>query len=139
MVSQESVGVVQTEIHQSPKERRRITKDEPPNKRSKLSVRPPLSVRNPEKLQEYLGVSKDTEPACTPTDPSRKRAPSRQISLSDLNETASARSQRSTGSLKFYRYEVLARFGMYIQHGYPPTEIKDLLEVIFERKIPQER
>lgn len=68
----------------------------------------------------------------------RKRAPSQQGSFADLNDPASTRSQRSTGSLKSYRYDTLARFGIVIQHEYPPIEIKGLLEVIFQREIAKQ-
>ena len=79
------------------------------------------------------------QPVATPLERVRKRGPSRQTSCSDLNDAASTRSQRSAGSLKFYRYNVLARARVYIHSEYPPAEIQALLDVIFTREITKTR
>jgi len=51
------------------------------------------------------------------------------------SDITSALSQRSTISNSTYRFTHLKGSGIYIQHGYPPTEIKDLLNVIFDNQI----
>ncbi|KAL8831345.1 MAG: hypothetical protein Q9170_005338 [Blastenia crenularia] len=102
-----------------------------------------LSEGNLRKLESQLKEPKDMEPAVTPADRARKRGTvTRQPSLSDLNPetvTASARSQKSAGSLKFYRYEILEQARVHVRCEYPPPDVQRSLDLIFKREVSASR
>lgn len=97
------------------------------------AAQPVLCTENLEKLQIELDYSEKIESVATPG------VPSRGANDSETNDPALTQSQRSTGSLKFYRYNVLARARMRVHSEYPPAEIQKLLDVIFTRRILDER
>ncbi|KAL9025928.1 MAG: hypothetical protein Q9196_005327, partial [Gyalolechia fulgens] len=116
------------------------TEDEPLDEQGQQSeTESRLSKENLKKLQSQLKPPQEMEPA----DRVRKRGTvTRQLSVSDLNpETASAsvRSQKSTGSLKFYRYNILEQARVYVRCEYPPPHIQALLDDIFNREVLVER
>lgn len=140
LISQELVSLSQTPANK----RRRDGKDTLPNKRRRQSVtKSDLSEKNLKELQGQLKESKEMDAIVKAADRARKRgAASQQPSSSELNletATASVRSQKSASSLKFYRYHILQRARVHIHCEYPPSEIQALLDVIFTRKVPQER
>ncbi len=104
-----------------------------------------LSEENLEKLQQGLGkperkTSNNMGSTVATSEGGRKRAPSRQASLSDLNQdTASVRSQKSTHSNSFYRYDTLAKYKVYVHPEPPPNEIQPQLDSIFKRESSKER
>ena len=104
-----------------------------------------LSEQNLEKPERDLeklkrGTSDKMDSGVTVLDRVRKRAPSRQASYSDLNqETASLRSQKSFVSNNFYRYHILDQARVYVRPEPPPMDIQAQMDVIFERKIPENR
>ena len=104
-----------------------------------------LSEENLKKLERDLqkldrGTPSDMDSSVIVPDRVLKRGPSRQASLSDLNQdTASLRSQKSSISNSFYRYDTLYRAKMYIGPEPPPMDIQAQMDVIFEREIPAKR
>ena len=76
----------------------------------------------------------------TTSERARKRAPSRQASFSDTNQdTASVHSQKSSGTIGFYRYQILDRARIYVCNEPPPNAIQSQMDIIFKRKVPEER
>ena len=124
--------------------RLRSAEDKPPHEQRQWSETGSLlSEENLKKLQSQLKQPKVMGPAATAADRIRKRGTvMRQYSFSDLNPetaTTSVRSQKSAGSLKFYRYNILEQARVYIRCEYPPPEIQALLDVIFKREVSGER
>ena len=122
----------------------RNTEDKPLDEQHQQSeVGSQLSEGNLKKLQSQLKQPKEMESAFTPADRVRKRGTvMRQRSFSDLSpETASVsvRSQKSAGSLKFYRYNILGQARVYIRCDYPPPGIQSMLDLIFKREVSKER
>lgn len=69
-----------------------------------------------------------------------KRRLSRQASFSDLiSNTLSVPSQKSSDSNIFYRYHILKGAKMFIHPEPPPMEIRSQLDIIYKRKISDER
>ena len=80
------------------------------------------------------------DPVLTPSDRVRKRGPSRQASLSDLNQDASSvHSQKSSASHSFYRYQILQRAKIFIRPELPPEEIWSQLDIITKANISDTR
>ena len=104
-----------------------------------------LSEENLKKLEKDLkklerGTLNEMDPSLMVPDRVRKRAPSPQSSLSDLNQdTASLRSQKSSVSNSFYRYRILRQARIYVRPEPPPMDIQAQMDVIFEREIPEKR
>lgn len=98
-----------------------------------------LSEENLDTLQRQLEKTTQMEPPATPLGSAPKRGPSRQPSNSKLSDKTSTRSQQLAGSLKFYRYNILARARVYISSEDSPAGIQSLLAVIFRREIAQNR
>lgn len=104
-----------------------------------------LSEENLKKLQRGLEkFERETfnqmGSTVTTSDRGRKRAPSRQASLSDLiQDTASVRSQKSSLSNSFYRYHTLKYYKIYILPEPPPIGIQPQLNFIFKRESSKER
>lgn len=72
------------------------------------------------------------------TDATRAAKVLKRVGSSDIT---SALSRGSAISSSTYRFTHLKNSGIDIRHGYPPTEIKDLLNVIFDNqtKMPERR
>ena len=106
-----------------------------------------LSEKNLKRLERDLKqLERDTPNEMSPggTVPKvRKRAPSRQASLSDLNQDTSTQrsqsTQKSTVSNGFYRFHVLDRARVYVRPERPPLDIQAQMDNIFERDIPEQR
>ena len=140
--SQDRVGVWQTKGKKRPYD----FEDKHSYKRRRGSVpESQLSEENLKKLEKDLEkLERETpdemDPGVTVLDRTRKRAPSRQASYSDLNQdTASLRSQKSSVSNSFYRYHVLDQARIYVRPEPPPTVIQAQMDIIFEREIPEKR
>ncbi|MCJ1338860.1 hypothetical protein MMC09_004149 [Bachmanniomyces sp. S44760] len=126
------------------RKRRCDSGDQQSNKRRQESVtKSQLSRHNLRKLEIYLeelesGPLDEMDPDCAVR--IRKRALSRQASLSDLNpDTASLRSQNSSISNSFYRYRILKQAKIYVCPEPPPTDIQAQMDIIFKREILEER
>lgn len=122
------------------------SEDKHSDKRRRRSVpTSQLSQKNLKKLERVWeklgrGTPNEMDPGVAVSDRMRKRAPSRQASLSDITQdTASLRSQKSSVSNSFYRYHILRQARIYVHPEPPPRDIQAQLDVIFEREIPQER
>lgn len=141
--SQALAGVWQTRGKKRPHD----SEDKHSYKRRRGSVpESQLSEENLKKLERELErlereTPKEMDPVTTP-DRVRKRAPSRQASFSDLNQdtaSASQRSQKSSVSNSFYRYQILDQTGIYVRPEPPPMDIQAQMDVIFKREVPQKR
>ena len=140
--SQDLVGVWQTRGEK----RSYDSEDKQLYKRRRGSVpESQLSEENLKKLERDLeklerGTSDEMEPGVRIRDRVRKRAPSRQVSFSDLKQgTASLRSQKSSVSNSSYRYHILDQARIYVRPEPPPIDIQAHMDVIFEREIPEKR
>ena len=140
--SRDLVGVWQT----SGKKRQCELEDKQLHKRRRGSVpESQLSEENLKKLERDLkkfekGTPNEMDPSVPVLDRVRKRAPSRQASFSDLNQdTASLRSQKSSVSNSFYRYQILDQARIYIRPEPPPMDIQAQMDVVFECEIPEKR
>lgn len=81
-------------------------------------------------------TSGNMDPVVTSSDRVRKRGTSRQASSSDLNQdAASVRSQKSSASNSFYRYQLLEGAKIFIHPEPPPKKIQSQLDVITKRKM----
>lgn len=104
-----------------------------------------LSEENLKNFERYLqklegATPNEMDPNMIVPDRVLKRGPSRQASLSDLNQdTASLRSQKSSVSNRFYRYWILDQARMYVCPEPPPMDIQAQMNVIFERDIPEKK
>lgn len=139
-VPQEPVRVFQTLRNRQGNKRQYDFEDEPTGRRRRPSVTQTLlSEKNLKKLESEMAKSRKIEHIATPSERARKRGPSGQASFSDLQSAASTRSLKSAGSLKFYRYNILARASVYVCPEPPPPEIQSQLDVVFTREISGER
>ncbi|MCJ1405871.1 hypothetical protein MMC11_009101 [Xylographa trunciseda] len=140
--SQDPGGIWQTRVKKLPYD----SEDKDSYKQRRGSVlESQLSEENLKKLERDLeklerGTLDEMDPGVTVSDRGRKRAPSRQASLSDLNQdTASLRSQKPSISNSIYRYQILDQARIYVRPEPPPTNIQAQMDVIFEREIPEKR
>ena len=140
--SQDLVGVWQTKG----KKRRHESEDEHSYKRRRESVPSQLSKENLKKLErdlEQLEREMPQEMDSVVIVPARgqKRGPSRQQSLSDLNQNtaASQLTQKSSVSNSFYRYHILEEASIFIRPQPPPMDIQAQMDVIFSREISETR
>lgn len=97
-----------------------------------------LTEENLKKLERETSSNMDS--TVTPSGRTRKRGLSREASSSDLNsDIVSVPSQKSSASNSFYRYHILEGANIFIHPEPPPKEIRSQLDIIYNRKIPDER
>ncbi|KAL8956789.1 MAG: hypothetical protein Q9183_006219, partial [Haloplaca sp. 2 TL-2023] len=100
----------------------------------------PLSKANLKLLQQEVTASEEMDNGSTSSSQIRKRrAPSRQTSNSDLVSGTSGQTKEPTPSQSFYRYRILAQAKVYIRPEPPPGRAQAQLDIIFERKVKDNR
>lgn len=82
-------------------------------------------------------MSNEIDFGVTGSDQVRKRAPSRQTSISDLNQNTV--SQKSSVSNTFYRYHILDRVRIFVRSETSSMDIQVLTSAIFKHEIPAKR
>ena len=100
----------------------------------------PLSKANLKLLQQEVAAFEDMDNESTSSSQARKRsAPSWQTSNSDLASGTSGRTKEPTPSHSFYRYSILDQANVYIQPEPPSESLPAQLDVIFKRKVTDDR
>ncbi|KAI4261468.1 MAG: hypothetical protein L6R42_003331, partial [Xanthoria sp. 1 TBL-2021] len=100
----------------------------------------PLSKANLKLLQQEVAAFEEMDNESASSSQARKRrAPSRQTSNSDLVSGTSGRTKEPTPSHSFYRYNILDHANVYIQSEPPSGTLQAQLDVIFKRKVTDDR
>ncbi|KAI4276041.1 MAG: hypothetical protein L6R38_005762 [Xanthoria sp. 2 TBL-2021] len=100
----------------------------------------PLSKANLKLLQQEVAAFEEMDNESASSSQARKRrAPSRQTSNSDLVSGTSGRTKEPTQSHSFYRYSILDQAHVYIQSEPPSETLQTQLDVIFKRKVTDDR
>ncbi|KAI4256365.1 MAG: hypothetical protein LQ352_002130 [Teloschistes flavicans] len=99
-----------------------------------------LSKANLKLLQQEVATFEEMDNESVSSSQARKRkAPSRRTSNSDLVSGTSGKTKESAPSQSFYRYNILDQANVYIQPEPPSETLQEQLDVIFKRKVTDDR